>query len=450
MGRVSLSVSAIVQLAMQSSLRKAFTPGNVSIVQRCFASSAGSKQVKRATLENGVTLITPVEAEENTLGSVGVYVRAGSAFENYQNHGCAHYLRRFLFKGTNRASGLRITRTIENLAASFTAENHPEYLAYKATFPQELMSDVFAVMGDVLRPRLAEWEFREVRNLVKHDLVERQHTRDEQVLDRVRHTAFGGVGLGRSPFCPQYNVGQIYPEHVAEYILGHVMGSNITIVANVADHEQLVEAADRGFGALPKDASVNVEVNDDSTYIGGSQLVTDGPGSIYAEAYKGAAAGTKAAYAQAILAEILGSYTTRYTTAGNQVSSRLAKSAASNIEEATTFLTNDSHTLFGVRAYGSVPVRDLAENIHNQIQTLNQVTEEEFSRAKNVITARAAVQSSRRSEALDSLYRSSLLDSAEPFDITLQDVQNAAKELLSSKPTIYASGDLTGLPSFAY
>merc|ERR1712110_1370566 len=80
----------------------------------------------------------------------------------------------------------------------------------------------------------------------------------------------------------------------------------------------------------------------------------------------------------------------------------------------------------------------------------NQVTEEEFSRAKNVITARAAVQSSRRSEALDSLYRSSLLDSAEPFDITLQDVQNAAKELLSSKPTIYASGDLTGLPSFAY
>merc|ERR1712063_160885 len=99
----------------------------------------------------------------------------------------------------------------------------------------------------------------------------------------------------------------------------------------------------------------NVEVNDDSTYIGGSQLVTDGPGSIYAEAYKGAAAGTKAAYAQAILAEILGSYTTRYTTAGNQVSSRLAKSAASNIEEAT-FMTNDSQTLFGVRAYGSGPV----------------------------------------------------------------------------------------------
>jgi len=312
------------------------------------------------------------------------------------------------------------------------------------------MSDVFAVMGDVLRPRLAEWEFREVRNLVKHDVVERQHTRNEQVLDQIRHTAFGGVGLGRSPFCPQYNVGQIYPEHVAEYILGHVMGSNITIVANVADAEKLVEAADRGFGALPKDASVNVDVADETTYIGGSQLVSDGPGSIYAEAYKGAPAGTKAAFAQAVLAEILGSYSTRYTTAGNQVSSRLAKNSSGNIDEAATFLTNDSQTLFGVRAYGSVPVRDLAENIHSQIQSLNQISEEEFTRAKNVIAARTSVQNSRRSEALDSLYRISLLESAESFDITLQDVQNAAKELLSSKPTIYASGDLARLPSFAY
>merc|ERR1712137_131390 len=208
-------------LAMQSSLRKAFAPGNVFVAQRCFASStSGSKQVKRATLENGVTLITPVEAEENTLGSVGVYVRAGSAFESYQNHGCAHYLRRFLFKGTNRASGLRITRTIENLAASFTAENHPEYLAYKATFPQEYMSDVFAVMGDVLRPRLAEWEFRDVRNLVRHDVNERAANKVNAAQDGIRCAAYGAVGLGRSALCPSYNVNEIYPEHMAEYILG--------------------------------------------------------------------------------------------------------------------------------------------------------------------------------------------------------------------------------------
>mmetsp|Transcript_35435 Transcript_35435/g.60725 ORF Transcript_35435/g.60725 Transcript_35435/m.60725 type:complete len:440 (-) Transcript_35435:138-1457(-) len=432
------------------SVPRVFTSGAVSRFYSNAPSFSNSSEVKYTKLDNGITVVTGLK-EEDSLASVGLYVQTGSAFENHKNHGASHYLRRFLFKGTNRTSGLRITRTIETLTTGFQVENNPEYLSYKAAFPQEYLDHTLAVMGDLLRPRLAEWEFREVRSLVKHDVQERKANHRENVLDQVRHTAYGGVGLGRSPLCPEYNVNELYPEDLAEYILGNVIGSRITVVGNVTDHEALVKAAANGLGGLQSDAPVDTASAETSNYIGGTKYICDGPESVYAEAYKGAPANSKESLAQRILMEILGSSHNRVRTPGGYGSSRLAKECNNGSIEAHPFILNDSQTVMGIQAIGNVPCRDLASLVHNQLVSLaDSITQEEFEAARALTYSKVLQLNDQRYKLLDGIFRAST-SSTNPqklSDVTLADVKNVAKDLVSGKPTVYASGDLHKLPTF--
>jgi len=441
-------------LVMQCSLRVIPRRFNAihSVAPRFFSAKAeGAVEVNRTQLDNGVTIISGAK-KGDSLASAGVYVQAGSAFESHSNHGCAHYLRRFLFKSTNRVSGLRMTRTIESITASFTATNTPEVLAYTALFPHEHTGNAMALMSDVLRPRLAEWEFRDVRNLVRHDVNERKSNKEENILDVVRHTAYGGVGLGRSPLCSEHNVNQIYPEHVAEYILNRVIGKNITVVGNVNDHEKFVEVTAKYFGAFSKDPETSGIEVDASEYIGGTQLVCDGPGSAYAEAYKGVASCTTSAFAQEILAEILGFYSPGRVSPTDRRTSRLGKTLGkTNVSQAASFILNDSQTVFGVQALGDVPCRELAEIVHAQLTGLaSNITEEEFITARNIVSAKSRFLNERRENVLDTVARFNFSDNSEFSEVTIDDVRNVAKKILESKPTVYASGDLAKLPSFAF
>jgi len=418
---------------------------------RTFASTASSSsQVSSCVLENGVTVIVGGKTDD-TLGSAGVFVNTGSAYENHSSHGCSHYLRRLLYKSTNRVSGLRLTRTIESITASFTAENNPEYVSYKALFPRDQTENILAVMADILRPRLAEWEFRDVRNLVRHDVNERSASKESASLDKLRHVAYGGSGLGRSALCPSYNVNEIYPDHMAEYILGRVYGSNITVVGNANNADQFAEAVANAFGALPKNPEVAPPAREESKYVGGSHFDVDGPRSYYAEGYKGAAQNTKAAYAQQILAELLGYYNPNVVSPNDRLSSRLATSLqGTNVSEASSFILDDSETVFGIRASGNGPCRDLAEAIHNQLNSLSNISEEEFNNVRNIVSVRSRLFGENRSAVLESLYRSNSEGEKNISSVTVADVRAAAKNILASKPTIYASGDLSQMPSFTF
>jgi len=417
---------------------------------RYFSASASQNQATSCVLENGVTVICGGKTDD-TLATAGVFVKAGSAFENHSTHGCSHYLRRLLYKSTNRISGLRLTRTIESITASFTAENNPEYLAYKALFPHEQTENILAVMADVLRPRLAEWEFRDVRNLVRHDVNERAANKVNAAQDGIRCAAYGAVGLGRSALCPSYNVNEIYPEHMAEYILGRVVGSNITVVGNAKNPDQFAEAVANAFGALPKEAEVAPAYSEESKYVGGSHFAMDGPGSFYAEAYKGAAQNTKAAFAQQILAELLGFYSPNNVRAGDRLDSRLSSSLrGTNVSSASSFILDDSQSIFGVYATGNGACRDLAEAVHEQLHALSNISEEEFNVAKNIVSVRARLAAEHRSLALEGLYRSDPQAEKGITSITLSDVRSTAKDILASKPTYYGSGDLAQMPSFIF
>ena len=74
-------------------------------------------------------------ASENLGGetvSVGVWIDAGSRFEDEKTNGVAHFLEHISFKGTTRRSQTDIELEVENMGGHFNAYTSREQTAYFA------------------------------------------------------------------------------------------------------------------------------------------------------------------------------------------------------------------------------------------------------------------------------------------------------------------------------
>jgi len=410
--------------------------------------------VHTAELENGVKIIVAPKGFPDPCTAIGLHVNVGSALETHETHGSAHYLRRFLYKSTNRVSGLRLTRTIENRTASFDAVNERDGLLYKATCHPDNTIEVADVMADILRPRLSEWEHRQVREIVRDDVQQRAKDTIATLGDQIRHTAFRGAGIGRSPLCPEHNINKIYPDHLADYVLSNVYGKNITLVVlgdNDFPTEELIKDLAKTFALFPAQPSgTSAPAPVSSTYYGGEFLQAGGA-NVYVEAYKGVERSSPEIVTQYVLASILGDASSSFTLPGELVNGRLTNDFAGC--NAASFTCSDSQTLFGVRAMGNSSVKELGEKVHKQLANLgtSKVTAAELANAQAALKQKLRTFADSRLGHLGLFLKGVDVEAViKGVDhVTANDLQTLAQKILSSPRTTVMRGDLSQTPSFS-
>ncbi len=89
------------------------------------------RNISVTKLAEGPTVVTKAMPHMESV-SMGLWVGAGSRYENRRNNGISHFLEHLLFKGTGKRSRKQITREIEGVGGSlngFTAEEYTCYLA---------------------------------------------------------------------------------------------------------------------------------------------------------------------------------------------------------------------------------------------------------------------------------------------------------------------------------
>ncbi len=142
-------------------------------------------------LDSGVTLITAPMDSPN----VGVFliVRAGARDESRETSGLAHFLEHMFFKGTmNRPTSLQITREIDRLGATTNAYTDVEEVAYYTTGPAAAVSDLAAIITDMLcHPLFDAHEMEKERNVVLQELAARLADPDGWLWDRLGSVTFG-------------------------------------------------------------------------------------------------------------------------------------------------------------------------------------------------------------------------------------------------------------------
>jgi len=151
-GRLIKSVRGITGICSeQKLLRRA---NNLSCQRRWLEQLACRRSVSVNIPETKVTQLgngMRVASEDTGIPTttVGLWIDAGSRFENDQNNGVAHFLEHMAFKGTKKRSQTDLELEVENMGAHLNAYTSREQTVYYAKC---LSKDLHRyVMGKVRR-----------------------------------------------------------------------------------------------------------------------------------------------------------------------------------------------------------------------------------------------------------------------------------------------------------
>uniref|UniRef100_A0A4W3IVF0 Mitochondrial-processing peptidase subunit beta n=1 Tax=Callorhinchus milii TaxID=7868 RepID=A0A4W3IVF0_CALMI len=226
------------------------------ILQRFRATQATAVQVlnipetKVTTLDNGLR----VSSEDSGLPTctVGLWIDAGSRYENEKNNGTAHFLEHMAFKGTKKRSQLDLELEIENMGAHLNAYTSREQTVYYAKAFSKDLPRAVEILADIIQnSTLGEAEIERERGVILREMQEVETNLQEVVFDYLHATAYQDTALGRTILGPTENIKSINQGDLVEYITTHYKGPRIVLAAaGGVEHEELTDLAKHHFGNL--------------------------------------------------------------------------------------------------------------------------------------------------------------------------------------------------------
>ncbi|XP_013917072.1 PREDICTED: mitochondrial-processing peptidase subunit beta [Thamnophis sirtalis] len=170
-------------------------------------------ETKVSTLDNGLRVAS--EDSGLTTCTVGLWIDAGSRYENEKNNGTAHFLEHMAFKASSQTS-------------------------------VEILADI------IQNSTLGEAEIERERGVILREMQEVETNLQEVVFDYLHATAYQNTALGRTILGPTENIKSINRNDLVEYITTHYKGPRIVLAsAGGVAHGELLELAKYHFGNLP-------------------------------------------------------------------------------------------------------------------------------------------------------------------------------------------------------
>lgn len=414
-------------------LRKSQIAGYASVAKTAATS------VNVSTLENGIKIAT----QENNapIATLSVVAQAGSRFEH--KLGTSHCLKCFSFKSTQGKTAFRLTREAELQGASLSAISTRESIICSAQFFREDAPYFIEAFSDLLQnSKYADHEFDEVKKIVAYESSTAPV--ETQVLDVLHREAFRNT-LGNSTLALPGN--GVTSQDIREYADQVFAPNRLTFFGHNIDAKALNSL--KGLSAK----STSPLKTEASKYFGG-EARTSAPSSVghLAIGFEGAAFGSESEAALTVLRNILGGQS--YLKWGSGVSP-LSKLVAGSSAQASAFNFGYSDSgLFGL--YLSAPSAQITQLANSSLAELRKiaggVSAEDLKRGIALAKFESLSLESQSSKAIFYGTQLSLSgkvseDVATRFsNVTEKQVTEAAKKLLSGKPTVSTYGNLQVLP----
>ncbi|PWA14648.1 hypothetical protein CCH79_00014359 [Gambusia affinis] len=243
---------------LQRCLVKTRYPSGLPVRPRRLLATPAAQQValnvpetKVTSLENGLRVAS--EDSGLTTCTVGLWIDAGSRYENERNNGTAHFLEHMAFKGTRKRSQLDLELEIENMGAHLNAYTSREQTVYYAKAFSKDLPRAVEILADIIQnSTLGEAEIERERGVILREMQEVETNLQEVVFDYLHATAYQSTALGRTILGPTENIKTINRGDLVEYITTHYKGPRIVLAAaGGVCHQELHSLAKFHFGRLP-------------------------------------------------------------------------------------------------------------------------------------------------------------------------------------------------------
>ncbi|RCN52461.1 peptidase, M16 family [Ancylostoma caninum] len=212
------------------------------------------------TLPSGFRIAT--EDTKIPTATIGVWIDAGSRYENPKNNGTAHFLEHMAFKGTSRRSRNALELEVEDIGAHLNAYTSREQTVYYAKcFSTDLEQSVDILSDILLNSNLNSRDIEAERSVILREMQEVEQNFQEVVFDHLHTGAFEGNPLSMTILGPVENINSIQRKDLVEYIQTHYRSGRMVLsAAGGVRHDEVVRLAEKYFGGLKHgDASANFQ-----------------------------------------------------------------------------------------------------------------------------------------------------------------------------------------------
>lgn len=355
-----------------------------------YAKSLGNvPETKITRLSNGFTIASESNSNYQT-ATVGVWIDAGSRFENLKNNGTAHFLEHMAFKGTKTRTQIDLETQIENIGGHLNAYTSREQTVYYAKTLSSDVSTAVDILSDILqRSTLNEDAIERERDVILRESEEVDKQKEEVVFDHLHASAFQGNPLGLTILGSRANIKSITKSDLESYIQTNYTPDRMVLsAAGGISHEALVKLAEKHFGHLTPSKTSAKPIK--PTFVGSDVRARydDHPTAHVALAVEGVSWTNPDYWPLLVAQSIIGSWD-RALGASPHMSSKLIGEVMNNnlANSFMSFNTSYSDTgLFGVYAVSENKdqLDDLTHAIQQEWHRLTMsVSDVEVFRAKN-------------------------------------------------------------------
>ncbi|DAZ97009.1 TPA: hypothetical protein N0F65_011924 [Lagenidium giganteum] len=421
------------------------------------------------TLPSGLRVIS-----HDTYGqaaTVGMFIDAGSRFEDETNAGSSHLLEHLAFKTTSKRSHAQLVSEVEDIGALTTASCGREQIIYTVDLLRDNVERGLELLADsVLNVQYVPEEIEQIKTIMEIQTEDLFENPQALLQEYIHAAAYGSDSpLGRPLQCPVDQIGRLTIDAVKDFRDKHFVAEKMVLAGSGVDHETLVRHAEKLFADVPRAGSQPVIKATPAVYKGGIQTL-DNPESMFSYAAIAFPTGgwhDKDLVPMCVLHTLLGGGDSFSAGGpGKGMYSRLYTSVLNRfywVESAFAFSSIHADVgLMGI--YGAcVPshTSNLVALLCNQLLHVanKKVDEVELSRARNQLKSSVLMNLESRMILYEDIgrqlltygYRESPESVCAKIDqVTADDIQRVVQQALEHPPSLVYSGDLQRFPQYEH
>ena len=403
------------------------------------------------TLANGLRVATDsIPSVESVV--LGVWVNLGASSEDVQINGVSHMLEHMAFKGTSRRTAEQIANEIESVGGHMNAYTSREQTAYHIRVLKEDIALAVDILADILQNSTFDpEEIERERSVILQEIGQSNDTPDDVVFDYFQETAYPNQALGRPILGTVESVSALTRDNLMSYMSHYHPNQMVFAAAGNVNHDDLVRLVEKAFGTYKGKGLLSPHK---ASYTGGHQVVPKDLEQVHILlGFQGLPYDDEDYYTASIYSMIL----------GGGMSSRLFQEIREKLGLVYTvysFTASYKDTgLFGVYAgTGRKEAAELTDVLVDELHKMTETIEDhELKRAKTLYKSSTLMSRESVTARCENLAQQlhilgrpmPLAELVEKIDgVQKADVLRIAKKLITSTPTLAATGPTQTLTSF--
>ncbi|EEQ32377.1 mitochondrial-processing peptidase subunit alpha [Microsporum canis CBS 113480] len=228
------------------------------------------------TLSNGLRVAT--ESLPGPFAGVGVYIDAGSRYENNELRGVSHIVDRLAFKSTSKRNADQMLESLESLGGNIQCASSRESLMYQSASFNSTVPTTLGLLAETIRdPLITEEEVAQQLAVAEYEITE-LWAKPEMILpELVNMAAYKDNTLGNPLLCPRERLDQINKSTVDKYRTAFFNPDKMVVAFAGVPHADAVRMTEQFFGDMKNQKSPLLVQSGSNTSVHGEEEVSTFP-----------------------------------------------------------------------------------------------------------------------------------------------------------------------------